>query len=186
MAKDEDKVWKKFMQRHWQMFAVMVLAAILAAIAMIYVFIWFVGDAQATGLVPRTLDLWSMGFFVTFLFRSLLWEVIFIGIPVFIAIAAIYSLWWKKLPDAEREEYREGKLFKRSKGTDGGGFFSFLIFVVFCILIYLDGNWGSPFATWTLDYLVFTCLWALFWVAIIFGIPILIGGSLYLRYIMNK
>ena len=53
--------WKRFMGKHWRTVATFVVAAILAVGSAVYVFLWFVGDAQSTGLVPRTLGLWTMG-----------------------------------------------------------------------------------------------------------------------------
>jgi len=187
MAENLDKVWKKFLKKHWQMLAFFIVIAIVAFAGAIYVFLWFVGEAQLTGLVPPLLGGWAMGHFIPFLLHLIFWEFIFIGIPVIIAIAAIYFGWWKKLPDKEGKEYRDGHLFgKRSKRSDAGGGFSFLIFIVFAIKIYLDGNWGVPIATWKLDYLVNSCITAIIWIAIIIGIPILIGATLWLHHEMKK
>jgi hypothetical protein len=128
-----------------------------------------------------------MGHFITFLLYLILWEVLYIGVPVLLAIAAIYFLWWKKLPDTERKEYRRGHLFgKRSRRTEGGEGISFLIFIFFIIKIYLDGNWDVPFAEWSFDYLVYSCLWAFLWVLIIFGIPIAIGATWWIHHEMKK
>jgi hypothetical protein len=169
------------------MFAVWIAAAIMAFIGAIYVFLWFVGEAQATSLVPVLLGGWSMGHIITFLIHLIFWELLFIGIPVLVAIVAIYTQWWNKLPEAERKEYKKKKLFgKKSKARDGGGVFSFLIFVVFAIKIWLDGNWGVPIATWELDYYVYSCLWALVVIAVIVGIPVLIGATWWIRHEMNK
>ena len=160
-----EKIWKKFLRKHWKMLIAFLIGAIIAAIGAIYVYLWFVDNAQVTKLVPETLGLWSMGHFVTFIVRLIIWEVLFIGIPVLIAVALIYLLWWKKFPDEERKEYKHGHLFgKRSHKTEGGEGISFFIFIVFCIKVFLDGNWGVPFATWTFDYLVYSCLWAFIWV----------------------
>ena len=186
MEEHLDKVWKKFLSKHWQMFVAWIIVAILLVIGAIYVFLWFVGDAQPA-LVPVLLGSWSMGHIITFLSHLIFWEAILIGIPVLIVIVAIYAGWWKKLPDVERKEYKKGKLFgKRSKRTDAGGGISFLIFIVFCILVYLDGKWGVAISTWELNYLVYTCLWALFWIAIIIGIPAIIGGIWWIHHEMKK
>ena len=169
------------------MLVLFIIAAIIAAISAVLVFLWFVGDAQATGLVPGTLHLWTMGYLVTFLLHLLFWEVIFIGIPVLVAIAAIYFLWWKKLPAEERKEYRHGHLFgKRSRGRDGGGAITFLVNIGFIIKVYLDGNWNVPFATWKFDYLVYSYLWVIIWMVIIFGIPLVIGLVWWLHRNMEK
>lgn len=186
-SENGEKIWKKFFRKHWKMLVLFVVVAALAVFGAIYVFLWFVGDAQLTGLVPVTLNLWTMGHLVTFLLHLIFWEVLLIGIPVIIAIAAIYFLWWKRLPDKERKEYRSGHLFgKHSRRTDGGGAISLLVNIVFIIKIYLDGNWDVPFATWKFDYLVYSYLWALIWILIIFGIPIAIGAIWWIHHEMKK
>ena len=187
MAEKCDKIWKKFLRNHWKMLIVFVVGAILAFIGAVYVYLWFVGEAQLTGLVPETLGLWAMGHILPFLLHLIFWEAIFIGIPVIIAAAVTYFQWWKKLPDKERKEYRRGHLFgKRSRRTDGEGALSFLIFIVFAIKIWLDGNWGVAFATWKLDYLVYSCLWAFIWILIIFGIPMALGAIWWINKEMKK
>ena len=187
MVEKGEKIWKKFLKRHWKVLVLFVVAATLAIIGAIYVFLWFVEEAQVTGLVPTTLNLWTIGHIVTFLLHLIFWEVIFIGILVIITIMAIYFLWWKRLPDTERREYRRGHLFgKRSHRADSGGAVSLLINIVFIIKVYLDGNWDVPIATWKFDYLVYSYLWALAWVLIIFGIPITIGVTWWFRHEMKK
>jgi len=151
-----EKIWKKFLRKHWNIVVLFVVGAILVSIGAIFVYLWVVGDAQLTGLVPATLDLWAMGYIVTFLLHLIFWEAILIGIPVILA-AVVCWLWWKKLPDDEKEGYKRGHLFgKRSRRTEGGEGISFLIFIVFIIKIYLDGNWNVAFATWSFDYLVYS------------------------------
>jgi len=182
MVDNKNKIWKKFLSKHWREFTLFIILGVIGFVAAIYVFLWFVGEAQSTGLVPSVLGLWSMGHFITFLVRLILWEALFIGIPGFIALVAIYYLWWKKLPSKERKEYKEGNLFSSSsKSRDAGGGISFLIFVFFAIKIYMDGKWGVPFATWKFEYLVYSYLTAFMWIAIVFGIPILIGGIWWMR-----
>lgn len=182
-----EKIWKKFLRNHWRMCVLFAVVAALAIIGAIYVFLWFIGDAQLTGLIPTILGSWSIGYLVTFMLNLLFWEVIYIGIPVIIAIVLIYALWWKRIPEVERKEYRRAHLFgKRSRTSNGGEGISFLIFIVFIIKVWLDGNWGVAFAKWEFDYLVYSWLWALIWVLVIFGIPILIGGTWWLRHEMKK
>ncbi len=183
----DQKIWNIFIKKHWGMLAVWIAAAAVTVIGAILVFLWFVGDAQATGLVPRTLDLWTVGYLITFLLYTLFWEIVFIAIPVIVFIGVIYVFWWKKLPVEERQDYRRGHLFgKRSRRRDGGGAISFLINIGFIIKVYLDGNWDVPFASWTFDYLVYSYLWVLIWFAIICGIPLLIGGVWWIHRQMKK
>jgi len=177
------QIWKKFLRKHWNMLVLFVVGAILASTGAVLVFLWFLGDAQLTGLVPTTLDLWTMEYFVTFLLHVIFWEVLFIGVPVILAAVAGW-LWWKKLPDEEKKEYHF--FGTRSRATSGGGAIELLVFIAFCIKVFTDGNWNVAFATWTFDYLVYSYLSASFWVLIIFGIPIVLGVIWWIRHEMKK
>jgi hypothetical protein len=175
--------WNKFLKKHWIMLVFWILAAIIAAVGAILVFLWFVGDAQSANLVPMTLVQWTMAHLITFILHLIFWELLIIGIPV--AIAAIAGwLWWKRIPDKEREEY---EFFgKRSRTTSGGGGISFLFFVAFCIKVYLDGNWNAPISSWTLNYVVNSMITILVWGAIIFGIPAIIIALIWLSREIQK
>ncbi len=184
VSENESDAWKKFLRKHWNMLAFWIIAAIIAAVSAILVFLWFVENAQTTGMVPTTLNLWTMGHMVTFTLHLILWEVLLVGVPIIIAAAGGW-LWWKKLPEEERKEYHF--FGKRSKATGGGGgAISFLFYIAFFIKIWMDGNWNVAFATWTFDYLVYSCLTVLVWILIIFGIPIALGSIWWIRHEMKK
>jgi len=182
-SENGSEVWKKFLRKHWNMVALFVGAVILASVGAIYVFLWFVGDAQSTGMVPATLGLWTMGNLVTFILHAIFWELLLIGVPVILAAVAGW-LWWRRLPSEEKKEYHF--FGKRSRTTSGGGGISLLFFVAFCIKVFIDGNWNVAFATWTFDYVVYSMLWILVWILVIFGIPIAIGVIWWIRHEMKK
>ncbi len=175
--------WKKFLRKHWNMVALFVVAAILAAVGAVYVFLWFARDAQSTGMVPATLGLWTMRNLVTFILYAIFWELLLIGVPAALAAVAGW-LWWRKLPSEETKEYHF--FGKRSRTTSGGSGISLLLFIAFCIKVYIDGNWNVPIATWTLNYVVDSMLWILIWTLIIFGIPAAIGIIWWIRHEMKK
>jgi hypothetical protein len=173
---------RNFMRKHWAMVVVFAVAAILAAIGAVYVFLWFVGNAQSTGLVPATLNLWTMNNTVTFILHAIFWELVLIGIPV--AIGAIAGRqWWKRLPDEEKNEHSFGK---GSRSSKAGGAISPLFFVAFAIKVYVDGNWNQAISSWTLDYVVGSMITILVWTVAIFGIPAAIGLIWWIRHEMNK
>ena len=175
--------WKKFLRKHWNIVAIFVVAGILVFIGAIYVFLWFVGQAQSTGLVPSSLGLWTMGNIVLFILHAIFWELVFIGIPAVIG-AVVGWLWWKRLPIEEKNEYHFSG--KGSRASRGGGGISFLFFVAFCIKVFIDGNWNVPIATWTLNYVVDSMITILVWSIIIFGIPAVLIGLVWLSYEMRK
>lgn len=186
-AQQSETIWKTFVRKHWGMLAAFITVAVVAILGAIVVFLWFVGDAQATNLIPRTLDLWTMGYLITFVLHVLFWEIILIIIPLAIFAGLVYLIWWKKLPSEERHEYRHKHLFgKKSRSRDGGGAFTFFVNLGFILKVYIDGNWNVPFASWTFDYLIYSYLTVILWMAVIFGIPLLIGAIWWIQRELKK
>jgi hypothetical protein len=182
-AVEKNAGWKKFLRKHWNMVVLFAVAVILASVGAVYIFLWFVGDAQSTGIVPATLGLWTMGNLVTFILNAIFWELLLVGVPAALVAVAGW-LWWRKLPSEEKKEYRF--LGRRSRTTSGGGGISLLFFIAFCIKVFIDGKWNVAFATWTLDYVVDSMILILVWSLIIFGIPVAIGIIWWIRHEMKK
>ncbi len=67
----DGSLWRKFVRKHWGIVAVFVVAGILVVVGSVYVFLWFVEDAQSSGLVPSSLGLWSMRNLVDFILHSI-------------------------------------------------------------------------------------------------------------------
>jgi hypothetical protein len=161
--------WQRFLRKHWAAFAVFIVAAIVALAGAVYVFVWFTGTAQSTGIVPSTLNLWSMNNLLLFILHAIFWELVLVGIPV--AIAAIGGwLWWRRIPEAEKPISG-----KHSKGRDAGGAISPLLMIAFAIKVYVDGNWNAAIAGFSLDYVVGSMVTILIWIAAILAIPAAIG-----------
>lgn len=180
---EQGSVWKKFMRKHWNMITLFVVAIILAVVGAVYVFWWFTGYAQTTGLVPSSLGLWSMSNVVLFILHSIFWELLFIGIPAIIG-AIVGWQWWKRIPEEERKEYHF--FGRRSRSSGAGGAITPLLFIAFAIKVYVDGNWNAAVSTYTLNYVVGSIITILIWIAAIFGIPIAIGIIWWMHHEMNK
>ena len=179
----DDKSWRKFVKNHWSMLAFWIVAAVVAVVGAVLVYLWFVGEAQATEMVPMVLGQWSFSHMINFVLHLIMWELIIIGIPVAV-VAILGYLWWKRIPNEEREEY---KFFgKRTRTEQGGSGISFLFFVAFCLKVYIDGNWEVAIATFTLDYVVNSMITIMVWSAIVFGIPAIIIGLLWLSREIKK
>ncbi|MCW4002717.1 MAG: hypothetical protein NWE95_02250 [Candidatus Bathyarchaeota archaeon] len=183
MTADENvSEWKKFLRKHWSIMAAFVVVAVLLFVAAVYVFLWFVGEAQSTSMVPTTLGLWTMGNLVSFILHAIFWLIIFIGIPAIIIAVAGWQ-WWKRLPEEEKKYHFFGK---SSRTRDSGSGISLLVFIAFAIKVYIDGNWNIAIATWPLDYVVDSLITILFWVAIIIGIPVVVIGLIWLSREIKK
>jgi hypothetical protein len=180
---EKSSVGQKFVRKHWKLVAVAIAAGILAVIGAVYVFLWFVANAQSTGLVPAALGLWSMGNMLSFVLHAVFWELILIGVPV--AIGAILGWqWWKRLPDEEKKMYHF--FGKRSRSRGAGGAVSPLLFIAFALKVYVDGNWNVAVSSWTLDYVVGSMVTILVWIAVILVVPAAIGLIWWLSHGMNK
>jgi hypothetical protein len=175
--------WKRFIKKHKSVFTVFVTAAILAVTLAVYVFVWFVGNAQSTNLVPSSLGMWSMGNIVTFILNAIFWELVVVGIPVGIGAVAAWQ-WWKMLPDQEKSEYHlSGKGSHKSRA---GGAISPLLFIAFAIKVYVDGNWNVAISTWNLDYVVGSMVTILLWTVVIFAVPAVIGLVWWISHKTDK
>jgi hypothetical protein len=111
---------------------------------------------------------------------AVFWELLLVGIPIVIAVVVGWR-WWKRLPETERRFHFGGR--KRSTGGGGG---SLLLFIAFCIRVFVDGRWNVPIATFTLDYVVGSLITILVWGIIILGIPAAIGLTWWISREMKK
>lgn len=170
------EVQKRFLKRHWKM--TLVFAAVFAAAVSgaILVFLWFVGFAQTTALVPTLIGQWSIGIFITFILHTIFWELVLVVSWVLVLVGIIIVKWYKQLPDEEREGWP--KRGKREESDAFGMFFG----IVWLIVVWLDNRWNLAFEDWTLNNWIYSGLAAVGWVFVIFGIPM----SLYFIWWINK
>ncbi|MDQ1278866.1 MAG: hypothetical protein QG670_126 [Thermoproteota archaeon] len=138
--------WKKFLRKHWNIVALFAVVGIVAFVGAIYVYLWFVADAQATNMVPTSLGLWTMGYLVTFILHLIFWELLFIGVPAGLGALAGWR-WWRKLLDEEKAEYHF--FGKRSRTTSGGSGVSVFFY---CILHQDFHRWELECGFCNLDF----------------------------------
>jgi len=170
-----DKEQKRFLKRHWKMTIVFAAVFVAAVVGAVLVFLWFIDTAQATGLLPSILGEFTVGYLVTFFLHVIFWELLLVASWVFVIILVIYFKWYMKLPEEERME-------KRKRGTrEEGDAIGFFIAIAWLIIIWIDGRWDLAFNSWTLNDWVFSWLWAVFWVMLIIGIPVMLYFLYWIR-----
>ena len=172
------KAWKEFVRRHWKITLLMVGGIAVAAVAALFVFLWVVANAQATGLVPSGLGEWTVGYVLTFILNVILWELILVASWVIPVALAVVFLWYLKLPAEERRAYEGGP--RRGRAAGGSGGISFFVGLVWFVIVWTDGRWNLAFKDWTFNDLVYSWIAAGLVVLLIVGIPALIylGWSL--------
>ena len=173
--------WKDFVRKHWGAAIVFALAAVAAFAWGVYVFWWFVGNAQSTGLVPSSLGLWTMKNLIYFGLYSIFWELLLVGIPAIMGVVVAWS-WWRKLPFEERTRFHWG----RSRSRNGSSGFSAFLFIAFAVKVWLDGNWNVALATFSLNYVVGSVIEIIAVFAVVFGIPAAIVGTWWVRRQLRK
>lgn len=179
-----DEAGRNFLRRHWKMTAVAAGLIAAAVIVAFLVFLWVVADAQATGLVPADLGLFTVGFCFTFIIQVILWELILVASWAIPVAVVIFFLWYRKIPVEEREELErrpKKKWPRRGRSASGGSGFSFLVCLTWLIIVWLEGRWDTAFEAWTFNQWINTWIAAFLWDLLIFGIPAAIFLILWIK-----
>ena len=172
----------KFLRKHLASICCFLAAAILAFAGAVYVFVWFTGNAQSTGLVPSTLGLWSMGNIVAVYSACHLLG----ACPNRNSCGYRCSRGLAMVEKICQKQKRKNITWKRSSQADAGGAISPLLFIAFALKVFVDGNWNVAISTYTLDYVVGSMVTILIWIVAIFAIPATIGIIWWIRHEMNK
>jgi len=185
----EEQYWKKKIKEHMPLFIIIIIAAVVAFIGALVVIIWFIETsplgAQGTALIGD----WSLDWIVGFYILIILFELLFVGIPAGLFFGVGGYIWWKRLPEEEKAEYkaREKKNKHRKRNASGSGGGGFLMFIAYCIYMGIQGSYYAPFSSQPYSYWVYGMFYTLMWMFIIFGIPIcIILLIVYLTVWRNK
>ncbi|MFX1293977.1 MAG: hypothetical protein ACFFD2_03825 [Promethearchaeota archaeon] len=187
---NNDKIWKEFLRNHWKFCIIVVVGVVIAISGAVLVFLWRVSEAPTALGTPVNIGNWTVGFMVIFILNLILWEFLIIGIPILVAIAACYLLWWNKLPEEEKEKYKGDPKKKGSRKRittgHGGGLISLIVTITWLIIVWIRGYWNIAFSAWAFNTFVNFILWACLWDLIIFGIPIILLIIFWIRHEMKE
>ena len=196
MSEEEDtgELWQVLLKKHWFRLLPFVLVIIAAFISGMYIFLLHNEIGVGFGSFwSYTFNDWSFGLIFVYLLMLLLRLFLLVVLPTLGVLGIIFAILWYTMSREKREELKilnkqeeekEKKLGKKASGGAGG--FTGLVTIVFLIIMAINGKWDTPFANMDFQYFVTIYLNALIWVAIIIGIPALIGGTIYLVYKLRK
>lgn len=133
-----------------------------------------------------TFDQWSLAWVVGFLIMLILWELLFVGLPAGLFYGVGGYLWWHRLPEEEKQEFKGREEDAKSHHAKNAGGCSFFMFIAYCIYIAIEGNFFTPFGNLPYSYWLYTYLWTILWLLIIVGIPMVIIGIVYYKVWYKK
>ena len=187
--KSKETYWKEFAKKNWKLIAVAFVACVILFIVALLVLIAYINASPIGGMGTWTLNDWTLNYIVGFMIQIILWELLFVGLPAGIFFGVGGYLWWSRLSEEDKQEYKarekKNKHRKRNAGGSGGG--SFFMFIAYCIYIATQGKYDTPFGNESYSYWVFAGFYTFMWLLIIFGIPIaVILLIVYLTYWRKK
>lgn len=169
----DEKFWKSKIRKHWKEFLVLIIAGIVACIGVILVVFWFVLTSPIGGNGLWTFNQWTLMHLVCFMILLILWILLFVGVPAGLFFGLGGYLWWRRLPDEEKQEFkaRTKKETHRARNWGGGGGGGLFMFIAFCIFVAVDGFYDTQFAFLEYSYFVRAWFLTLMWILIYFGTP---------------
>ncbi len=172
----EEAFWKGMIKKHWVGFLILLLVCVGFFIWFFTILLTYIANSDIGGNGLWTLDYFSVGTSILWLLSLIGWELLLGFLPfggIFCLILAIY--WFVILPEEDKEaiKARESKDKKKKRTKEGGGV-SFLFTIAFLIVVFIDGQWLTPFGSLTYSYLIQAYLIGFIWVCIIASIPAVI------------
>lgn len=175
----DEKYWKGKLREHKNALIILIIAGICVFIGFILVMLWVI---EANPFVdPRTygFNTWTLNYVVGIMILMVLWELLFVGVPTALFFGVGGYLWWRGLPEEEKQEMKERDKKKRSHKVEkyggGGGGFSFVMFIAYCIYIAVDGNYNAQFGSRPYTYWLYSYMLTFMWIVIVLGLPCLIA-----------
>ena len=169
----DEQFWKNKIKEYWKVFLVMIIAGVCAVIGSILVLIWFIRTSPIGVYGTATLNDWRLDWVVGFIILIILWELLFVGVPSGLFFGLGGYLWWRRLPEEKKNEFRsrEKKKTHRAREAGGGGGFSFIMFIGYCLYHGIMGTYYTPFGNMSYTYWIYSFFLLFAWFLIVLGIP---------------
>ena len=169
----DEVYWKNAIKKHLTAFIVVIIAGVFVVIGAILVLFWFMLTSPIGLQGTATLDQWSLDWIVGFYILVILFELLFVGIPTGLFFGVGGYIWYKRLPDEEKQEFkaREKKNPHRKRNAGGGGGGGLFMFIAYCIYMGTQGNYYAQFGSQPYIYWLTGFFLTFMWILIILGIP---------------
>ena len=185
------------LKKYWYILLIVVIGVVGAFIGGITVELLFVENG---GYGTWTFNDFSVGSSLAFIFVSIGWLLLLVGLPLCGFLGLVGGIfWWKLLSaddkayikekikkDEDKKEERKARRKKQAKKGGGSGGMTFCTFFIFAIVIFVQGNWLEPFGNLPFSYFILTYFGILIWSGIIFGIGGLVVLILWLSGVIDK
>jgi len=168
----ETEFWKVFIKKHEIAIIAVIIGGICLIIGALFVLFWFMETTPLGGQGTWTFNDWTLNYIVGFIILVILWELLFVGIPAGLFFGVGGYLWWRQLPEEEKQEFKARETTHKNKDWCGGGGFSFFMFIAYCIYIAVDGNYNAPLGSQSYTYWIYSWFLTLMWIIIVLGIPV--------------
>ncbi len=168
-----EQFWKDFIKKHTNAFIVFIIACVCVIIGALLVLFWIIEVNPFVDPQTGYINNWTLNYIVGFCIQLFLAELLFVGVPAGLLFSIGGYLWLRKLPEDEKQEFkdREKKETHRKRDYGGGGGFGFFMFIAYCIYIAVDGNYNTPFGNKSWGYWIYSWFLTVMWILIVLGIP---------------
>lgn len=176
----DEAFFKKVVKSHWKALILFAVGIVGAIIGFFFVLYWIFLSNWVGGFGTWDIGQFSLGNILGLFFLVLFLELLIVAIPFLAYEGILFYLWWTRLPEEEKTEMKQRrKKGKKAKKVGGGGGFGILIFIVFMLLVFTEGNWETPINALPYLYWINNWFYALFWILIVLGIPGVIVAIIY-------
>jgi hypothetical protein len=159
----DGEFWKQKIKKHWKIFAASIIGGVVAIAVSLLVLFWFIDTSSIGAMGTATIGEWTLAWIWEFLIFLILWELLYVMLPVVVVFGVGWYVWWKRLSAEEKVEFK-GRW--RGKRTAEGGGFSFGMYIAYSIYMYINGYFYTPFGDFPYTF------WdTLAWLLVIIGIP---------------
>ena len=185
---DNKQFWRELVLRYWYIALIFGIIIVGALLGFLFNLNLYVQTSPIGGGGSWTFNDFSLGELVVWFLFLIVSMLVVVIVPTFIIGAAVAGIvWFKILPLDDKERIKMcSRRPKPKKASSGGGAFGFLLFIGVCIKVYIDGNWLTKFGNLSYNYFIQSWITVFIWALIIFGIPLVIIGVLWLLRVTEQ